>query len=141
MPTENALTVYLQELEESWLRSSVRKSEHVSQLLAEDFFEFGSSGLPLSKAQIMASLQAESTAKFTATEFKVQLLAPQIALVTYRAYRHGEPPVFTLRSSVWQQQKDCGKWSFIKVPFRPRSHENNYSPPVLEQADAKHAAP
>ncbi|MBU2856391.1 nuclear transport factor 2 family protein [Acidithiobacillus ferrooxidans] len=81
------------------LQSSVRKFERVSQLLAEGFFEFGSSGRTLSKEQIIASLHAESPVNCTATEFKVQLLAPQTALVTYRACRHGEPPVFTVRSS------------------------------------------
>ena len=37
MPSENVLTIYFQELEESLLQSGVRKSERVSQLLAEEF--------------------------------------------------------------------------------------------------------
>ena len=111
MPSENVLAIYFQELEESLLQSGVRKSERVSQLLAEGFFEFGSSGRTLSKEQIIASLHAESPVNCTATEFKVQLLAPQTALVTYRACRHREPPVFTVRSSIWQQRE--GLWQMV----------------------------
>ena len=111
MPTEDALPVYLRDLEESLLLASVRKSERVAQLLAEDFVEFGSSGRIFTKQKIIASLRAEPPASVTATEFRVVLLAPGTALVTYRAHRHTAPPVYTLRSSLWQLQQ--GQWQMV----------------------------
>ena len=111
MHSDDMLATHLQKLEESLLESSVRKSGLVSQLLSDEFVEFGSSGRTFTKAQVVASLQAEPPAKSTATEFNVRLLAPRIALITYRACRHGEPPVFSVRSSIWQQRN--GNWQMV----------------------------
>jgi hypothetical protein len=111
MHSDNSLAIYLQELEESLLQSNVRKSELVSQLLSEEFVEFGSSGRTFTKEQIIISLQAETPVNCTATEFNVKLLAPQTALVTYRACRHSEPPAFSVRSSIWQQRN--GQWKMV----------------------------
>jgi hypothetical protein len=111
MSTEDVLALHLRELEESLLLASVRKSGRVAQLLADNFVEFGSSGRLFTKEQIVASLCAESPTIVTTTEFKVVLLAPGAALVTYRAHRHTEPPVYTLRSSLWQMQN--GQWKMI----------------------------
>jgi hypothetical protein len=111
MPAEEALALYLRELEESLLQASVRKSDRVNQLLAEGFVEFGSSGRTFTKEQIICSLRAESPVSITATQFKVELLSPNTALVTYRAHRHSEPPVHTLRSSIWQLQH--GDWQMV----------------------------
>ena len=111
MQSENALAIYLQELEESLLQSGVSQSERVLQLLADSFVEFGSSGRTFTKEEIISSMSAESPVNCTATEFNVQLLASQTALVTYRACRQSEPPVFTLRSSLWQQRE--GQWQLV----------------------------
>jgi hypothetical protein len=111
MHQQSSIERQLQDLELSLLQPSVRKSEHVAELLAEGFIEFGSSGRTFNKEQIITALQAESTTKCTATQFKVQLLAPHIALVTYRAHRHSEPPVHTLRSSIWERRQ--GQWQMV----------------------------
>lgn len=102
MPAEEALALHLRELEESLLETSVRKSERVNQLFAEGFIEFCSSGRTFTKEQIISSLRAESSVRITATEFRVAFLSSNTALVTYRAHHHSEPPVHTLRSSIWQ---------------------------------------
>ena len=111
MHAHESIAAHLRMLEESLLEPSVRKTERVSELLAEGFVEFGSSGRVFNKAQILAALRAESGVKVTASHFQVQLLAPQTALVTYRACRHAETPVHTLRSSVWQQLR--GQWQMV----------------------------
>lgn len=111
MSAEEALALQLRELEESLLETSVRKSERVNQLLAEGFIEFGSSGRVFTKEQIIAALRTESPVKIAATQFRIELLSPNTALITYRAHRHGEPPVDTLRSSIWQLQH--GHWQMI----------------------------
>jgi hypothetical protein len=111
MHTDNELVIYLQELEESLLQSGVRNSERASQLLADDFVEFGSSGRTYSKEQSISSMRAESPVDYTATGFNMRLLAPQTALVTYRACLHSVPPVYSLRSSIWQQHN--GQWQMV----------------------------
>ena len=111
MQSESALAMYLQELEESLLQSDVCQSERLSQLLADNFVEFGSSGRTFTKEEIISLMNTALPVNYTATEFNVQLLASQTALVTYRACRQTEPPVFTLRSSLWQQRE--GQWQMI----------------------------
>ncbi|MCL4526693.1 MAG: DUF4440 domain-containing protein [Gammaproteobacteria bacterium] len=101
----------LETLERQLLAPQVRKSRLVSELLAEEFVEFGSSGRQFNKAQIVAALQVETSVEVTASEFKVQLLSSQVALITYRAHRHSAPSTHTLRSSIWQQRE--GQWQMV----------------------------
>ena len=101
----------LQSLERSLLEPSVRKSERVQELLADQFVEFGSSGEVFSKSQVMAMLQAESSVAVSASEFTVQFPSSEVALVTYRACRAGEPPTHTLRSSIWKRVQ--GRWQMV----------------------------
>jgi hypothetical protein len=98
----------LEELERSLLEPSVRKSGVVGRSLAEDFVEVGSSGRVLSKAQVVAALQAESQVPVSVSQFSVRVLAPNVALVTYRAHRQSEPPVQCFRSSIWECRQ--GQW-------------------------------
>lgn len=111
MYSEDGLAFHLRRLEESLLRPDIRKSELASQLLAESFVEFGSSGRQYDKAQVIASLRSESPVTITAHEFKVSRLGSNVALVTYRACLNTEPLVHTLRSSIWQQHE--GEWQMI----------------------------
>ena len=101
----------LEDLECQLLAPRARKAELVFQLLAEEFVEFGSSGRQFTKAQIVAALQAEAPVHITASELKVQLLSSQVPLVTYRAQRHSDPPVHSLRSSIWLQRE--GQWQMV----------------------------
>jgi hypothetical protein len=97
--------------ERSLLESGARKSSLVAELLAESFVEFGSSGRIFTKAQIVAALQEESPVEADASAFKVRILAPGVALVTYRTERHVQPPVRVLRSSIWVQGE--GGWQMV----------------------------
>jgi hypothetical protein len=92
----------LRELEESLLQPDVRKSRELVALLADEFVEVGSSGRVYTKADLIEVLQAESPSVQTTSNFKVALLTPVVALVTYVIRREAAPPVYTLRSSVWQ---------------------------------------
>lgn len=105
------LAQQLRQLEESLLQPDVRKSQTLVDLLADEFIEFGSSGRVYSKADLVATLQAESPSKQTTSDFKVIRLAPDAALLTYRIHLHREPPVYTLRSSVWQRRG--GQWKMV----------------------------
>ena len=69
MPSEQTLVVQLRELEESLFQTSVRQSDRVTELLADGFIEFGSSGRTFTKEQIISSMRAESPVRITATDF------------------------------------------------------------------------
>ena len=106
-----ALTQHLRELEESLLQPDIRKSRTLVDLLADDFVEFGSSGQIYDKAALVEALQAETSSQQTTSDFKVTALSPDAALLTYRIHAHREPPVDTLRSSVWRRRG--GKWTMV----------------------------
>jgi len=108
---DSALARHLQELEESLLQPDVRKSQTLVELLDDEFVEFGSSGRTYNKADLVATLQAESPTKQTTSEFKATRLGPDVALLTYRIRLHQEPPVHTLRSSVWR--RSGGEWRMV----------------------------
>ena len=75
----------------------------VSNLLAEEFREFGSSGRIYTKLDILSELATEQPVVITLTDFACQLVSPTTALVTYRSLSSHEnrTPAQALRSSVW----------------------------------------
>jgi hypothetical protein len=111
------------ELEERLLRSEVRKSVgDLEALLAEDFVEFGISGRVLDKRQTIENLQTESPVRRSLTDFKATQLAPGTVLTTYLAIRYGEsgePPSYSLRSSIWRLIDGRWQMQFHQgTPFR-----------------------
>jgi hypothetical protein len=115
MQADPVLENHLRQLEERLLQPSVRKSaEEVSELLASEFIEFGSSGQIFDKQSIIASLQMEPTAHRALLDFNTSALAPGVVLVAYRAVRQGgtaEPPIYSLRSSIWKLID--GRWQMV----------------------------
>lgn len=105
------LAQLLRQLEESLLQPDVRKSRTLVDLLADEFIEFGSSGRVYTKADLVAALQAEAPSEQTTSDLHVVRLGPDAALLTYRIDHHREPPVHTLRSSVWQ--RTGGQWRMV----------------------------
>lgn len=84
MPASEALSQRLRALEESLLQPDVRKSQQLVALLADEFIEFGTSGRVYIKADLVAVLRDEAPSTQTTSDFKVALLSPQVALLTYR---------------------------------------------------------
>jgi hypothetical protein len=111
MTPRDALTAELRALEEELLEPAVRKSTRLTELLADDFIEFGSSGRTYTKSDLVAVLQAETPVVQTTSDFNVTSLAPDVALLTYKIRRHSEPAVQTLRSSVWRRTN--GQWRMV----------------------------
>jgi hypothetical protein len=110
-PPPEPVAKHLLALEESLLQPDVRKSDELVALLADEFIRFGSSGRVYTKADLVDALQKETPSVQTTSHFQVWLLAPQAALLTYVIRRDGTPPVYTLRSSVWQQRD--GHWIMV----------------------------
>lgn len=109
-------------LEERLLSYAVRHStEHLDQLLADDFIEFGASGRAFDKQAIVASLAEEQTElRCVLDDFRLRLLAPNVALATYILAGTDAASVRrkSLRSSVWVR-RDRG-WQLV---FHQGTHE------------------
>ncbi|WP_053268651.1 nuclear transport factor 2 family protein [Pseudomonas chlororaphis] len=87
--------------------------QRLMQLLAEEFVEFGASGRVWSRAQVIEALLEESPAQRRVSDFRVQLLATGVALVTYRCRTviDRQAPEESLRSSCWRH--DGGAWRMV----------------------------
>lgn len=109
MKSLSSLKEHLCQLEEQLLKPDIRKSsEELSKLLAEEFFEFGSSGNVWYKKDIGS--EGISVRKMTLHNFEMNSLAPDIALTTYRVTDETRN-LDTLRSSIWKL-KD-GRWQMV----------------------------
>ena len=112
METQSSLEEQLRLLEERLLQPEVRRSaEALAELLADEFVEFGSSGRVFSKEDAVEGLAHAPAVRITLSDFKATILAPGVALATYRAVKHDA----ARSGSCWTGD---GKWSFIRA--RPR---------------------
>ncbi len=116
---DSSIAAHLRGLEELLLDAAVRRSpERVGELLHPGFVEIGSSGRAMSRAEVIEGLGLEAAAERAIDQFEARMLAPSVALVTYRVRRRGiggsSPAVCSLRSSVWVLGEDGGgAWRMI----------------------------
>jgi len=113
------LAAHLRRLEEELLRPEVRASRAALEaLLATDFIEIGRSGRVYDREGILAALAAEgagATPDLRVEGFSVRVLAPGVALATYRSMAEdaaGGRPRVTLRSSIWRHEDDRWRMAF-----------------------------
>lgn len=78
----------------------------VSELLADDFEEYGSSGRVFQKSDVLASL--DSTVNYSLTDFSFRDIAKGITLVKYKSSTESQA---ALRSSIWVQSN--GSWRLL----------------------------
>ncbi len=100
-------------LETSLHKKEVRNShEKVSELIADDFMEFGKSGGIFHKQDTLEGLGNETVnLQITVSDFMARELSPEVVLVTYTASMLDNDKVTTVstnRSSVWILRD--GKW-------------------------------
>ncbi|SDZ78594.1 hypothetical protein SAMN05421743_101194 [Thalassobacillus cyri] len=96
----------IKELEKSHLNLEVRKSsEELDKILADDFFEIGSSGRMIFKEECITSgVDLDEMELF---EFELHPLGPDVVLTTYFIHNKTKKRN-TLRSSIWKQRD--GRW-------------------------------
>jgi hypothetical protein len=112
LSTGEAIGQHLQKLEELLLQPATRRdAEQVAGLLSDDFVEIGSSGSAYTKAEIIAALARETPVRWTMDQFEARSLADGVVLATYRATRHGDRTVSSLRSSIWKL--DGERWRMV----------------------------
>lgn len=93
-------------------------------LLHPEFLEFGRSGRPYTKADILDHLLAAPRhATVVSNSFVLRRLGPDVALLTYRAAHLGADGALeqhTLRSSIWQRGTADWQMSFHQgTPTEP----------------------
>lgn len=104
------------DLETQLHSKEVRNSkEKVSALLADDFIEFGSSGVKYDKAFTLDSLSEEAIdLEIVVEDFEVKHLSDDIVLVTYKTSKI-DPDTgsrfHSLRSSIWKN--NSGNWEMV----------------------------
>ena len=106
---------HLRSLEERLLQADCRSTrEELALLLDDSFREVGSSGRSLTRDMVLDTLPKETPLRRSLASFNVMLLAPGVALATYRAELHpegGGPPRHSLRSSIWREAN--GRWRMV----------------------------
>lgn len=93
------------------LREVRASASQLEELLEDDFQEIGISGIAWTRPAIVEALRDEAFSERTMSDFRVQRMAPGVALVTYRVHREAtaeRPSADSLRSSLWRQRG--GRW-------------------------------
>ncbi|MDY7010058.1 MAG: DUF4440 domain-containing protein [Planctomycetota bacterium] len=109
---KDSLTTLLCDLENQLLQPEVRESPNdIDRLLADEFVEFGASGTIYRKPQCAGGM---SSVRMSLSHFDAKILAPGVALTTYRVVKHDEPHPHmkhSLRSSIWKLMD--GRWQMV----------------------------
>lgn len=96
-----SLKEQLLQLEEKLLEPEIRTSkEELSNLLADNFFEFGSSGKVLYKEENVGEMSL-SVVQMKLSDFEIYPMSEEIVLTTYRIYNEMNNQ-HSLRSSIWK---------------------------------------
>lgn len=107
------------ELEISLLDSTTRHSiSYLKQHIAEEFIEYGSSGLIYTKDIVLDRLPQETPQTYLIENFSILELSNETVLATYRLTR---ATIHSLRSSIWQYKDN--RWQMIfhqGTPYQKR---------------------
>ncbi|MFD9627269.1 nuclear transport factor 2 family protein [Peribacillus muralis] len=110
MASEFSLKEQLRQLEEKLLKPEIRTSQkELNQLLADNFFEFGSSGKVLYKDERIGE-EGIGEVKMTLSDFEIHPMSEEIVLTTYRIFNVVNKQ-HSLRSSIWKITD--GSWKMI----------------------------
>ncbi len=109
------LTEKIIALELELLKPEIRASkEALSLLIADDFIEFGASGIRYDKKHALHRLPAEEPVEFKASDFELRELSQHLMQLLYKAkiYRESEGVVlYSRRSSIWKST--AGQWQIL----------------------------
>lgn len=99
-------TIY--ELENSLLKSEIRSSfEQLDILLADDFKEFGSSGLIYTKQNVLERLPSNTDkVVYLVSDFEIKSLSEDIVMANFKTDRiiNDREKVSSLRTSLWRKE-------------------------------------
>ncbi|WP_430535538.1 DUF4440 domain-containing protein [Listeria rocourtiae] len=107
---DETLKTRLQNLEEQLLTSRVRLSRQaLREILAEEFFEIGSSGRILYRDEPISE-DGIGEVQMELSDFSIQELSEDIVLATYRIFNVTENQ-YSLRSSIWKYTDN--RWRLV----------------------------
>jgi len=110
LPDLGALREHLLELERRLADPAANGGvEAIASLLDDAFVEHGRSGRSYTKADVLTALGQRRSGTLLFQDFRVRLLGPDAALVTYRSHLDswdGASCSPTLRSSVWLRRAE-----------------------------------
>ena len=112
----------VRELENYLLRSDVRGShEELDRLLADDFYEVGTSGRLFDKTDIIDALVSETPRTLVMQEFIATSLSESVVLTTFRIIRHisDEETRSSRHSSVWRKTEDGWEMFYHQGTLEP----------------------
>lgn len=116
------LKQHLKELEEMHTNSEIRKSrEELDKILADDFFEIGSSGYMFDKKECLES--GVVLTEMSLHNYEIYPLAPDVVLSTYFIVDETRKRN-TLRSSIWK---------FIDGRWQLYFHQGTITPMQLSE--------
>jgi hypothetical protein len=104
------LNLTIQALEEKLLQPKTRHSMNkLNDLLADDFVEYGASGMIYCKHDVLEHLPSElGDTHVTMLDFELKRLAQHVVQTTYKTLKHKKNIV--LRSSIWKKDTHTGCW-------------------------------
>ena len=107
MAPDEALVAHL---EHELLEGATRiNTVRMAELLADDFLEFGASGVSYGKAEVMSLLPSESGRSFRVGTMQARTLSPSVILLAYAVENiDAGQTLRSLRSSVWVNR--AGRW-------------------------------
>ncbi|HEV2279484.1 MAG TPA: nuclear transport factor 2 family protein [Acidobacteriaceae bacterium] len=107
-------------LEERLLDPEVRRDRTaVASLLTPEFLEYGSSGRVFTRDEVLELLACEEPICIQLSDYVARLLAPHVAIVTWRAIRPDGTQ--SLRSSLWIRRD--GRWQMLFHQGTPVPHQ------------------
>lgn len=110
--TDADLLTHLAALEHAVLAPDHRlDAQRLADLFEDAFVEYGASGQTYDKAALLATMDEAPPMVRMAWDFKLVRIAPDAALITYRARRRDSETgseVSSLRSSIWRERD--GVW-------------------------------
>jgi hypothetical protein len=115
---DHQLAKHIEDLEVSLLQPEVRRSvNRISELLADDFVEFGMFGKIYSKqdfVELLPNSEEEKFERYKALNFEAKEIATDTVLLTYKAsieFLKINETIWTLRCSIWQKRGE--NWQMI----------------------------
>ncbi|MBN6188709.1 DUF4440 domain-containing protein [Aneurinibacillus sp. BA2021] len=105
------LKEHIQELEKRLLQPEIRTNpKELHELLADEFYEYGSSGSILSKKDCIDAVGVGGVLTLTLHHFTVHTLADDVVLATFQL-KDETRNRRTLRSSIWKYRN--GRWQLF----------------------------
>jgi len=106
MTTEELIVSLEKELHSSLTRGNYAR---LNEIIADDFYEFGSSGNVWTKNDILTRLPSEdkNAPQILSRNYQLKELSPDNCFVTYISYRliNGHEERVALRSSLWRKKQ------------------------------------